>query len=191
MKSFRRQSNGAIKANTMRPKQGGRDDYGHFVDLCGLSAMMIKMHISEADEWAIHNRASHVVFSQDGLGTGQQYNSKLNNHERVTEYAESLGAEMVVARYFGLDYDINENKAKVKADVGKGLEVRWTSYINGSLSSIHTIELMMLLCLLSVDRLSITLLAGCRLKAQCKSISKIRAKTAGGSRKNTLHRLAI
>ena len=95
--------------------------------------MIIKMKITEAEEWAIHNRASQVVFSQDGLGRGQQYNTKLNNHERVTEYAESLGAEMVVAKYFGLDYDINENKAKVKADVGKGLEVRWTSYINGSL----------------------------------------------------------
>lgn len=91
------------------------------------------MKITAADEWAIHNRAAQVVFSIDDLSTVQRYNNKLNNHERVTEYAESLGAEMVVARYFGLDYDINVNNGKRNADVGKGIEVKWTSYINGSL----------------------------------------------------------
>jgi hypothetical protein len=94
---------------------------------------MIKMKISEADEWAIHNRAAQVVFSLDDLSRVQRYNSKLNNYERVTEYAESLGAEMVVARYFGLDYDVNVSNGKRNADVGKGIECKWTSYINGSL----------------------------------------------------------
>lgn len=97
------------------------------------AASMIKIKITEADEWAIHNRAAQVVFSLDDLSTVQRYHTKLNNHERVTEYAESLGAEMVVARYFGLDFDINVSKGKRIADVGKGLEVKWTSYINGSL----------------------------------------------------------
>jgi hypothetical protein len=95
--------------------------------------MMIKMKISDADEWAIHNRAAQVVFSLDDLSRVQRYNAKLNNYERVTEYAESLGAEMVVARYFGLDYDVNVSNGKRNADVGKGIEVKWTSYINGSL----------------------------------------------------------
>jgi hypothetical protein len=103
------------------------------VDLSGVSKVNIKMKITEAEEWAIHNRATQVVFSLDDLSTVQRYNKKLNNHERVTEYAESLGAEMVVARYFGLDYDINVSKGKREADVGQGLEVKWTSYINGSL----------------------------------------------------------
>ena len=103
------------------------------MDLSGVSKMNIKMKLTEAEEWAIHNRATQVVFSLDDLSTVQRYNKKLNNHERVTEYAESLGAEMVVARYFGLDYDINVSKGKREADVGKGLEVKWTSYINGSL----------------------------------------------------------
>jgi hypothetical protein len=103
------------------------------VDLSGVPAMMIKMKISDADEWAIHNRAAQVVFSLDDLSRVQRYNAKLNNYERVTEYAESLGAEMVVARYFGLDYDVNVSNGKRNADVGKGIEVKWTSYINGSL----------------------------------------------------------
>jgi hypothetical protein len=98
-----------------------------------MQKMIIKMKITPADEWAIHNRAAEVVFSLNELSTNPRYNSKLNNHERVTEYAESLGAEMVVARYFGLDYDINVSNGKRNADVGKGLEVKWTSYINGSL----------------------------------------------------------
>ena len=92
------------------------------------------MTISAADEWAIHKRAVDVVFSYSGqLGTTIRYNSKLNNHEQVTEYAESLGAEMIVARYFGLDYDINLSNGKRGADVGQGLEVRWTSYVGGNL----------------------------------------------------------
>jgi len=92
------------------------------------------MTISAADEWAIHKRAVDVVFSYSGqLGTTIRYNSKLNNHEQVSEYAESLGAEMIVARYFGLDYDINVSNGKRGADVGQGLEVRWTSYAGGNL----------------------------------------------------------
>lgn len=95
---------------------------------------MQKMTISAADEWAIHKRAVDVVFAQEAsLGVTVRYNSKLNNHEAVTEYAESLGAEMIVARYFGLDYDINDSKGKRRADVGQGLEVRWTSYVGGNL----------------------------------------------------------
>jgi hypothetical protein len=94
---------------------------------------VIRITISEADEWAIHNRAAQVIFATDELSTMPRYNTKLNNYERVTEYAESLGAEMVVARYFGLDYDVNVSNGKRKADVGKGIEVKWTSYINGSL----------------------------------------------------------
>jgi len=68
-----------------------------------------------------------VIFATDELSSVPRYNTKLNNYERVTEYAESLGAEMVVARYFGLDYDVNVSNGKRNADVGKGLEVKWTS----------------------------------------------------------------
>jgi len=95
---------------------------------------MQKMTVTEADEWAIHRRASDVIFAQSAsLGVTVRYNMKLNNHEAVAEYAESLAAELLVARYFGLDYDINDNKGKRRADVGQGIEVRWTSYTGGNL----------------------------------------------------------
>ena len=94
---------------------------------------MITMHMSSADEWAIHKRASDVVFATEGnLGVVQYYN-KLNNFERVVEYAESIAAELCVARYFGLDFNIEESKGKRHADVGKGIEVKWTSYFGGNL----------------------------------------------------------
>lgn len=99
-----------------------------------MNPQMPKITVTEADEWAIHNRASHVVFAQSAcLGVTVRYNDKLNNHEMVAEYAESLAAELCVARYFGLDFDIEAEKGKRIADVGKGIEVRWTSYIGGSL----------------------------------------------------------
>jgi hypothetical protein len=81
--------------------------------------MPIKISVSAADEWAIHKRAVEVIFAQSSRISSIHYNTKLNNHERVTEFAESLGAEVAVARYFGLDYDINANKGKRLADVGK------------------------------------------------------------------------
>ena len=58
---------------------------------------------------------------------------KLNLAKSIARDAEAIGAEMVVARYFGLDYDVNISQGKRNADVGKGIEVKWTSYINGSL----------------------------------------------------------
>ena len=91
------------------------------------------MTVTPADEWAIHKRASDVVFAQEAILGVIQYYNKLNNHERVVEYAESLAAELCVARYFGLDYDINDNKGKSRSDVGKGIEVKWTSYQGGNL----------------------------------------------------------
>jgi len=92
------------------------------------------MTITEADEWAIHKRASEVVFAYgDKMAVTPRYNSKLNKHEQTAEYAESLAAELMVARYFGLDFDINVSQAKRNADVGKGIEVRWTSYMAGNL----------------------------------------------------------
>ena len=95
---------------------------------------MVRLPINEADEWAVHKRAGEVIFAYgQQLGVTVHYNNKLNKHEQTSEYAESLAAELLVAQYFGLDFDINESKGKRKADVGNAIEVKWTSYINGSL----------------------------------------------------------
>lgn len=99
-----------------------------------MNPQMPKITVTEADEWAIHNRASHVIFATaHALGTTPTYNTDLNNHERVAEYAESITAELCVARYLGLDFDVEASQGKRYADVGKGIEVRWTKYVGGSL----------------------------------------------------------
>ena len=95
---------------------------------------MIKMHMSSADEWAIFNEAAKIIFTWDeSLPQTPRYDYNLNNYERVIQQAESLAAELCVARYFGLDYDLNDNKGKLRADVGKGIEVKWTAYVGGNL----------------------------------------------------------
>ncbi len=49
-------------------------------------------------------------------------------HLYLAEIAESIGAEWVVAKYFGLPFDPFVDKGKHTADVGKGIEVKWTKY---------------------------------------------------------------
>ncbi len=51
----------------------------------------------------------------------------------LAELAESIGSEWAVAKYFGLPFDPFEDKGKRKADVGTGIEVRWTKYELGQL----------------------------------------------------------
>jgi len=95
---------------------------------------MIKMHMSAADEWAIFNEAAKVIFEWDeSRPQTPRYNMGLNNYEQVIQHAESMAAELCVARYFGLDYDLNDNKGKIRADVGKAIEVKWTAYVGGNL----------------------------------------------------------
>ena len=92
------------------------------------------MRVSEADEWAIHNAATEAYFSQRGnLGRVQRYNLDLNSHDRVGELAESMAAEVVVAVYFKLDYNVRECKGKRFADVGNNLEIRHSKHDFGSL----------------------------------------------------------
>jgi len=95
---------------------------------------MQKINVTQADEWAIFNHAAAVVFNWDeSKPQTPRYNNTLNNYERVIELAQSLAAELCVARYFGLDYDMSDNKGKIRADVARGIEVKWTSYIGGNL----------------------------------------------------------
>jgi hypothetical protein len=53
--------------------------------------------------------------------------------EQLAQMGESIGAEWAVAKYFDLRFDPFEDKYKVKADVGAGIEVRWTKYELGQL----------------------------------------------------------
>lgn len=82
----------------------------------------------------IHQFAFHKILNSSAvMGTEPRYNLALNTHEQVGELAESIASEIVVARYFGQDYDAADNKGKRHADVASGLEVKWTKYESGHL----------------------------------------------------------
>lgn len=75
----------------------------------------------------------HMRKVQDGHNSGERMNINLSWQECVAEEAESIAAEWSVARYFNIEFDtdtINDNY-KNKADVGNGLEVKWTKYTDG------------------------------------------------------------
>ena len=64
----------------------------------------------------------------------QRWNQGVNFHEMIAECAESVGAEIAVAQYFGIKgFKPTLNTFKNEADVMARLEVKWTSYINGHL----------------------------------------------------------
>jgi len=60
------------------------------------------------------------------MGTEPRYHRGLNFHEKVTELAQAIEAEWIVAKYFGKDFDPFASKYKRIADVGNGIEVKHT-----------------------------------------------------------------
>jgi hypothetical protein len=90
--------------------------------------------ISEDVEIDCHKAATLKFAKSNGnLGRTPRYNTALNIHERISEYAESLASELVVARELGIDYDLNYSGFKQFADVGSNIEVRWTRWNLGHL----------------------------------------------------------
>lgn len=105
------------------------------MDMCCLSRQVSIYQVTPVEEWKCHARAMEMYFEHDGenLSSQPRHNTKLSTHQQVAELAESIAAEVVVARYFGLDYSIEHSCYKLEADVGKGIEVRWTHYTSGQL----------------------------------------------------------
>lgn len=65
---------------------------------------------------------------------GARWNKSVNFHEMICEIAESIGAEIAVAAYFGIKgFKPTINTFKDEADVSKKLEVKWTSHHQGHL----------------------------------------------------------
>jgi hypothetical protein len=63
-----------------------------------------------------------------------RYDRALGFHDYVAQVAESIVAEILVARYLGYVYfNPRASRFKETADVGSNIEVRWTRYENGQL----------------------------------------------------------
>jgi len=90
--------------------------------------------ISKEMEIKCHTAAILKFIRVNGnLGRTPRYNTALNTHERISEYAESIASELVVARELGFDYDLEKDTFKNFADVGLDIEVRWTRWNLGHL----------------------------------------------------------
>ena len=93
----------------------------------------MKMQLTDRETWQCLQAATAHEES-NGIGSGnRQRHNQTSYMEYLVECAEAIGSEWVVAKYFNLDFDPFEIKMKVKADVGKGIEVRWTKYVQGQL----------------------------------------------------------
>jgi len=83
--------------------------------------------------------AHTVALERIALVQGQaddksRYDKRLNFHEYVAQVAESIVAEILVARYLGyVDFDPRASRFKDTADVGSFVEVKWTRYENGQM----------------------------------------------------------
>jgi hypothetical protein len=94
----------------------------------------VKIKISRADELTCLKAAVQFVENGDEtLDTDRRYNTAITFHERISELAETIASEWVVARHLGFEYDPFEPKMKKKADVGDKFEVKWTKYTIGQL----------------------------------------------------------
>lgn len=60
------------------------------------------------------------------MGSEPRYHRGLNFHEKVTELAQAIEAEWIVAKYYGRDFNPFASKYKRVADVGNGIEVKHT-----------------------------------------------------------------
>jgi len=63
-----------------------------------------------------------------------RHDRSLGFHDYVAQVAESIVAEILVARFLGfVNFDPRVSKFKETADVGSNIEVRWTRYDTGQL----------------------------------------------------------
>jgi len=95
----------------------------------------MKMQLTRDEQITCHEAAvSHYkadTFLHPGMDS--TYTKDKNLHELIAQYAEALGAEWIVAKYLGVNYDPFVSKHKEAADVSSNIEVRWTKYVAGQL----------------------------------------------------------
>lgn len=94
----------------------------------------MKMTLSHAEEITCLKAALTRIERTDERPDGaKRYDTQINFPEYVAQYAETIASEWVVAKYFTLEFDPFESKYKERADVGNGIEVKYTPYVHGNL----------------------------------------------------------
>ena len=105
--------------------------------VCQVQGLMIdRVILDRSQEIMAHRTALDraAVMSEEWF---RLYGQSLNYHEMITQHAESVGAEIAVAEYFGLrGFVPSINTFKDEADVETAearIEVKHTKYANGHL----------------------------------------------------------
>jgi hypothetical protein len=94
----------------------------------------LKVSLDRQEAMLCHLSAWVMAMKNLSVGdSAKTYTKDKTLHELLAQDAEAIGSEWAVAKYFNLDFDPFEEKGKEKADVGKGIEVRWTKYAEGQL----------------------------------------------------------
>ena len=96
---------------------------------------MIKVRLNYNEEVTAHEvgflRAKELTST---ASHSSRYDRGLNYHEYIGQLAESVGSEIAVAKYFELtDFTPTHGTFKTRADVGSGIEVKWTRWKEGHL----------------------------------------------------------
>ena len=95
----------------------------------------MKLKASIEDKVLAHTVALERIAQIDGQPDHcSRYDRRLGFHDYVAQVAESIVAEILVARYLGyMNFDPRASQFKRTADVGSFIEVKWTRYENGQL----------------------------------------------------------
>ena len=95
----------------------------------------MKLKASLEDKVLAHTVALERIAQIGGQPDhGSRYDRHLGFHDYVAQIAESIVAEILVARYLGyVDFNPRASQFKKTADVGSFIEVKWTRYENGQL----------------------------------------------------------
>lgn len=97
--------------------------------------MPVTQTITHEDEWVAMACAIKRVVRIDGRADHPtRFDRKLSFYEYIAQVAESVGAEIAVAKWLGIEnFDPNESEFKKTADVGSQFEVKWTKWEQGAL----------------------------------------------------------
>lgn len=105
--------------------------------MCSVQGLMLdRVILDRAQEITAHRTAlaRAMVMSDDWF---RLFNQQLNYHEMIAQHAESVGAEIAVAQYFGVrGFEPSINTFKDEADVSvqeARIEVKHTKYETGHL----------------------------------------------------------
>lgn len=97
--------------------------------------MPITQAITRQDEWLSVACAIERIAEINGSPDhASRFDKKLSFQEYIAQMAESVGAEIAVAKYLGIkDFDPRKTRFKKTADVGSQFEIKWTKWEGGAL----------------------------------------------------------